>query len=381
MVETRPVAAAAVVALRGESVLLVRRGSEPRLGEWSFPGGSIEPGETARAAAAREAWEETSLRLRVLDTVDVYDALFPAPDGGTGFHYCVADFLAEPEDPLAEPVAGDDALEARWVPLADLAELGIARTLGIVLRRALWLRSQSRPPSLGAPDGRPSGMYEVPCWSGYLNGALYAVTADRGPGRSHEEVAAAALAGGARIVQVRDKGLEARALLEVVYRIDSLARAAGAICIVDDRVDVAATGGAAGAHLGQSDLPAADARRLLGPSRCLGVSVESAAQAVAAELAGADYLGVGDIYGTTSKRDAGAPVGLEHLRALRHATSLPIVAIGGITSERVEEVISAGADAVAVISAVADAPDMKAAARDLASRAERAWAVRRAGGA
>src|SRR4051794_10503498 len=106
----RPVAGAAVVALRGEAALLVRRGREPGRGTWSLPGGKIEPGETARAAASREAWEETRLRLRVLDVVDVFDAIFPAAGGGPGFHYCVADFLAEPEDPAAEPQAGDDAL-------------------------------------------------------------------------------------------------------------------------------------------------------------------------------------------------------------------------------------------------------------------------------
>src|SRR5947208_16633806 len=112
--EIRPVAGAAVIALRGDEVLLVRRGREPRRGDWSLPGGSIEPGETARQAAAREALEETGLRLIVRDVVDVFDALFPAADGRPGFHYCVADFLAEPEDASAEPCAGDDALDARW---------------------------------------------------------------------------------------------------------------------------------------------------------------------------------------------------------------------------------------------------------------------------
>src|SRR5205085_5016645 len=95
-------------------VLLVRRGRAPRQGEWSLPGGSIEPGETARQAAAREALEETGLRVIVRDVVDVFDAIIPEAEGRPGYHYCVPDFLAEPEVPAAEPRAGDDALDARW---------------------------------------------------------------------------------------------------------------------------------------------------------------------------------------------------------------------------------------------------------------------------
>src|SRR5947208_16987411 len=91
--EIRPVAGAAVVALRRDEVLLVRRGRAPRQGEWSLPGGSIEPGETARQAAAREALEETGLRVIVRDVVDVFDAIIPASEGRPGYHYCVPDFL------------------------------------------------------------------------------------------------------------------------------------------------------------------------------------------------------------------------------------------------------------------------------------------------
>src|SRR5687768_530126 len=125
----KPVPGAAVVALRGDEVLLAQRGREPGRGQWSLPGGSIEAGETARAAAAREAWEETGIRLRVMDVVEVYDAIFSAEPPAPGFHYCVADFLAEPEDPAAEPRAGDDALDARWVPVAEIENLGVTDAL------------------------------------------------------------------------------------------------------------------------------------------------------------------------------------------------------------------------------------------------------------
>jgi thiamine-phosphate pyrophosphorylase len=371
--ERQPVAAAAAIALRGEQVLLVQRGREPNRGEWSIPGGSILPGETARAAAAREVFEETGLRVAVLDAVDVYDAIFPAGEGSPRFHYCAADFLAEPLDPTAQPVAGDDAADARWVPLSEVEALRPPEPVRVVIRRAVWLRAQRRPPYLGMPAAAPPDGIGERQWEEYFRGSLYVVTADRGPGRGHPKIAAAALAGGARLVQLRDKRREAAELVSLAREMRPRCAAAGALFVVNDRADVAVAAEAAGLHLGQEDLPIADARRLAGPGVCLGVSVESPEQAQAAEAAGADYLGVGDLYGTSSKSDAGVPVGLEHLRRLRAATRLPIVAIGGITLARVGEVMGAGADAVAVISAVADAPDMEAAARDLATATAAAW--------
>ncbi len=369
----RPVAGAAVVALRGDDVLLVRRGREPRKGAWSLPGGSIEPGETAREAARREALEETGLRLIIGEVVDVFDALFPAVSDGHGYHYCVADFLARPEDPRAEPTPGDDAREARWVPATEVDDLGVSQAVRTVLRRALWLREHPGPSSLAAADSPAGGGQPRRRWAHALQGTLYAITADRGPGRGHLDVARAALAGGARIIQLRDKNAEAGALLRRARALKRLTRPAGALCVVNDRADVAFAANADGVQLGQTALAVEDARRVLGPAACIGVSVENEEQARQAEAAGADYLGVGDVYGTQSKADAGVPVGLEHLRRLRAATSLPVVAIGGITLERVPEVLAAGADSVAVIGAIAGATDMQQAAKNLSVAVSKAW--------
>ncbi len=120
-----------------------------------------------------------------------------------------------------------------------------------------------------------------------------------------------------------------------------------------------------GVHLGQEDLPAAAARRLLGEGKILGISVESAEEALRASEEGADYLGVGPVFPTPSKKDAGEPIGLEGLRRIREAVSLPLVAIGGIDEERVAAVFEAGCDGVAVISAVVSAPEMEKAVRRL----------------
>jgi thiamine-phosphate pyrophosphorylase len=181
-------------------------------------------------------------------------------------------------------------------------------------------------------------------------------------GHDHVAIAEAALAGGADMIQLRDKTGNLRDLLTQAQAIQALCRARGAVFIVNDRVDLALAADADGAHVGQEDLPAASARRLLGPRRLMGVSTHSLAQAEAAQQVGADYIGFGPMFATGTKDTAYTPRGLEALRGIRRAVSLPILAIGGISLENVSLVIEAGATAPAVISAVVAAPDIAAAA-------------------
>ena len=182
------------------------------------------------------------------------------------------------------------------------------------------------------------------------------------PGRDHAAIAEGALAGGAGMVQLRDKTGDLRALLPQARRIEALCRSCGALCIVNDRLDLALAVDADGVHVGQDDLPAETARRLLGPGRILGVSTHTREQAVAAQLAGADYIGFGPMFATGTKVTGYSPRGLDALREVRRAVRLPILAIGGITLTNVAEVIAAGATAPAVISAIVAAPDVRAAA-------------------
>ena len=181
-------------------------------------------------------------------------------------------------------------------------------------------------------------------------------------GRDHLEIARAALIGGADMIQLRDKTGSLRELLPQARAIRLLCRSHGALFIVNDRLDLALAAEADGAHVGQEDFPAAQARGLLGPGRILGVSTHSLAQAQAAQATGADYIGFGPIFATGTKNTGYTPRGLEALRAIRQAVSLPILAIGGITLENVTAVIAAGATAPAVISAVVATPDVAAAA-------------------
>jgi len=196
--------------------------------------------------------------------------------------------------------------------------------------------------------------------------ALHVLTdRDWSRGRDMLSVAEAAIAGGATVIQLRDKTASIRQLVEDGLALRRLTRQHGVLLIVNDRVDVALAVEADGAHVGQDDMPADLARRLLGPDRLLGVSAGSLEEAEAATAAGADYLGVGPIYATRAKADAGAPTGPALLRAIAERVETPLAAIGGITAENADEAIRAGAVGVAVITAVVAADDIAAAARAL----------------
>ena len=198
---------------------------------------------------------------------------------------------------------------------------------------------------------------------------LYVITdAALLPGRPHVEIARAALAGGADAVQLRDKSATAQNLCAAAIEIQPLTRKFGAVFLVNDRVDVALVTGADGAHVGQDDLPAREARRLLPRPAVLGVSAGTLEEAKKAAREGADYIGVGPIFATPTKPDAGEPLGVEKLAAIVGAVAIPVVAIGGIDHDNVTAVIRAGAAGVAVVAAVVSAPDMAAAARALKTR-------------
>jgi thiamine-phosphate pyrophosphorylase len=186
------------------------------------------------------------------------------------------------------------------------------------------------------------------------------------PSGGHDPVALTRmlLAGGARILQLRLKQAPAREFAAAARAIAPLCRAAGAIFIVNDRVDIAILAEADGVHLGQDDLPIEAARRLMRTGAIIGISTHSVEQARIAEVGGADYIGFGPMYpgGLKNVRDG---QGLDQLRAVRAAVKIPIVAIGGITQARIAEVLATGADAAAIITDVVRAPDIAAKVRSI----------------
>jgi len=196
--------------------------------------------------------------------------------------------------------------------------------------------------------------------------SVYVITDRRVAGeRDILDVVRAAIRGGATVIQLREKEATTREMIRLGEALHEITRQAGIPLIVNDRVDVALAIDAEGVHVGQDDMPAAVARRLIGPDKILGVSAETVAQALEAQRDGADYLGVGDVYGTPTKPNAGPPIGVEGLAEIARAVSIPVVGIGGITPENAAAVIDAGAVGVAVISAVVGAADPEAAARRL----------------
>ncbi len=195
---------------------------------------------------------------------------------------------------------------------------------------------------------------------------LYAVT-DRAWARDSAALlrqVESAIDGGASVVQLREKHLDHDAFLEQARQFTALCRRKGAVSIINDSVDIALKSGADGVHVGQEDLEAGQVRALLGPDKLLGVSAHNVEEALRAQAAGADYLGVGAAFVTGTKTDA-HPISRDTIRAITSAVHIPVVAIGGVTRDNISELADCGLDGVAVVSALFAQADVKAAAAEL----------------
>ena len=197
---------------------------------------------------------------------------------------------------------------------------------------------------------------------------LYLVT-DRGLslGRPLEEIVSEAVAGGVTMVQLREKDAATGEFVELGRRLMSLLKPLEVPLIINDRVDVALAVDADGVHIGQSDMSYADARRLLGPDKIIGLSVESFEDLEAANKLDVDYIGISPVYGTPTKTDTAEPFGLEGLKEAVRLSLHHTVAIGGMNTTTIGDVIAAGTDGVAVVSAICSAASPRAAAAELAA--------------
>lgn len=197
---------------------------------------------------------------------------------------------------------------------------------------------------------------------------LYLVT-DRALslGRDLEWVVGEAVKGGVSMVQLREKDMDTRGFIDLGSRLLRLLRPLGVPLIINDRVDVALAVDADGVHIGQSDMPYETARRLLGPDKIIGLSVENMDELRQAESLDVDYVAVSPVYSTATKTDTAAPFGLDGLREAVRLTRHPVVAIGGMNENTAPAVFAAGADGIAVVSAICNAPDPAAASARLLS--------------
>jgi len=195
---------------------------------------------------------------------------------------------------------------------------------------------------------------------------LYVITDEEiAGGLSHAEIAQRAIAGGADVIQLRDKVHGCMELIRIARKLREITKKSGTLFIINDRLDVALTCGADGVHLGQDDIRVDVARQLAPSGFIIGISVRTVDEAVRAERDGVDYVVLSPVFSTRSKYNAGPGQGLDVLQEIRRTVSVPVLAIGGINRDNVCEVITAGADGVAVISGVVGSPDITAAAREL----------------
>lgn len=179
---------------------------------------------------------------------------------------------------------------------------------------------------------------------------VYAITDQSLTGVTHLELVQQLVAGGATLIQIRDKGIDGRTWYDLARQIMAYARPRGVKIIINDRVDIALAVDADGVHVGQEDLPPTAARQLLGPSKMIGYSTHSLDQALAADQLPVDYIAVGPVFCTQTKENPSPVVGLELVRAVTAQVSKPVVAIGGIPADRIPEVLQAGAASAALIS-------------------------------
>jgi thiamine-phosphate pyrophosphorylase len=174
-----------------------------------------------------------------------------------------------------------------------------------------------------------------------------------------------AVLGGATIIQLRSKTWSTREFLDVAFRVKGFLERRRIPLFINDRVDIALVCGAQGVHLGQSDMPAGEARRILGKRALIGISANTIAEACQAEKEGANYLGVGPVFFTSSKKEIPEVLGIEGFKAIRRKVRIPVLAIGGINAGNARSLIAVGADGIAVISAISQAADPRRAACQL----------------
>lgn len=195
---------------------------------------------------------------------------------------------------------------------------------------------------------------------------LYLVTdRDLSLGRSQEEVVSEAVAGGVTMVQLREKDAATGEFIELAGRLMKILTPLGIPLIINDRVDVALAVDADGVHIGQSDMPYEIARRLLGPDKIIGLSVENMDDLIKANSLNVDYVGISPVYGTPTKTDTANPFGLEGLRKAVNMSKHPTVAIGGMNAGTIADVMAAGTDGVAVVSAICSDENIREAAAQL----------------
>ena len=313
-------ATAAVLINNRDEILLVKRNVEPKKGEWCLPGGFIELDETPEEGCLRELREETGLEADVDRLVGVFPSKSPVHNWVLVIGYVI-------KNPQGTITAGDDCDEAVSFKLEQAPPLAF-KSHRAILKNVLENPSQERP---GLLPRRQFGAYVIT--SG-----------------DHVGLARDACQAGAKILQYRDKVSSKDEILKQARRIREITREHNTLFIVNDYIDIALLVMADGVHLGQDDIPVTEARKLTPPGFIIGCSTHSVEQAVAAEKAGADYIGSGPVFATPTK-ESYPPIGVECVKQVIERIKIPVVAIGGLNPDNIGELRRFGVRNVAMVRA------------------------------
>ncbi len=303
-------ATAAVCFDESGKILLVKRGVEPNIGEWCLPGGFLEIDETPEEGSLRELKEETGLVGEIVNFVK--NERSPSP-----FYSSVIVMGYEIRIIGGSVRAGDDSTEVHFFELDKLPEIAFQSHINILDSVVKNERFDIRKNIL-----KQAGAYVIT--SG-----------------DHISIAKEACRGGAKIIQYRDKRSSMKDKLRIAKEIKQITRQTKTLFIVNDNIDLAVLSGADGVHLGQDDLSVKEARKIVPGNFIIGKSTHSLDQAIKAESDGADYIGVGPIFKTPTKKDY-IPVGVDLAKEVFSRVKIPIVAIGGLNGENIEPLVDFG---------------------------------------
>ncbi len=316
-------ATAAVFFNEQDEVLLVKRKVEPKKGQWCLPGGFVEMEETPEECCLRELKEETNLNGSIDRLVGVYLSENPVYKSVLVIGY----FLNQVRGHIR---AGDDSEDVKYYPVQYLPSIAFKSHRSLIYDSLKVYKNYALKP------GTVKGHYHF---------GAYVISS-----QNHVEIIEKACRAGARIVQYRDKYSEKKEILENAKNIRKIASQYRSLFLVNNHLDIAIISRADGIHLGQNDIPIKDARQMAPGHFIIGVSTHSLEQALEAEAQGADYIGIGPVFSTPTKKDY-VPIGIELVKQVLKAVSIPVVAIGGLNLQNVMELKKIGIKNVALVRA------------------------------
>ncbi len=311
-----PIPATAAVIIKDDSVLLVKRGVEPHIGEWCLPGGFMELDENPEDACLRELKEETNLVGHNPVLQGVYLSRNPFYTSVALIGYSIHSFNGDLK-------SGDDCVEAGYFNFDNLPEIPFKshRRLLKDTMKSLSIFTTKKINNFGA----------------------YVITSG-----DHLKITEEACNGNAKIIQLRDKKISKKELLELAIKMRKITKKTNTLLIINDHLDIALISDADGVHLGQDDLPINQAREIAPKGFLIGKSTHSFKQAVKAEKEGADYIGIGPVYKTPTKEDY-IPIGIDVAREVIEQANIPVVAIGGIDFINIDNIIDIGFKNIAMV--------------------------------